>query len=102
MVLATGGWHTRSRHVLVLPPGLGENRPGVPRGTASQTQAPKDAGPPAAKRGESGAKSRFGRTARPKLINGSLMNGDPDTLTSVGIVTAQGYEWPLSGQVFAG
>lgn len=32
--------------------------------------------------------------------NGSLMNGDPETLTSIGVVTAEGFEWPLPGEVF--
>jgi CubicO group peptidase (beta-lactamase class C family) len=34
--------------------------------------------------------------------NGSLMAGDPDTLTSIGVVTAEGFEWPLPGEVFVG
>lgn len=33
--------------------------------------------------------------------NGSLMNGEPDTLTSIGIVTAEGITWPLPTDVFA-
>jgi hypothetical protein len=28
------------------------------------------------------------------------MNGDPETLTSIGVVTAEGFEWPLPGEVF--
>ncbi len=34
--------------------------------------------------------------------NGSLMAGDPDTLTSIGVVTAEGFEWPLPDEVFVG
>ena len=34
--------------------------------------------------------------------NGSLMNGDSETLTSIGVVTAEGFEWPVPGDVFAG
>ncbi len=34
--------------------------------------------------------------------NGSLMDGDPKTLTSIGIVTARGIDWPLPAEVFAG
>ena len=32
--------------------------------------------------------------------NGSLMNGDPSTLTSIGVVTAEGFEWPIPQDVF--
>ncbi len=32
--------------------------------------------------------------------NGSLMNGDPETLTSIGVVTAEGFEWPIPDDVF--
>jgi hypothetical protein len=36
------------------------------------------------------------------LLIGKTINGDPETLMSIGVVTAEGFEWPIPHDVFTG